>query len=44
MQRQQRLCLVENIRKSFTENTIFEVRPTVDKINGESVFNVEGMI
>ena len=36
--------MVENIRKSFTENILFEVRLTDDKINGESIFKAEGMI
>lgn len=44
MLRQGILYLVENIRKSFTENTLFEVWLTVDKINGESIFKAEGMI
>ena len=44
MQRHGVLYLVENIRKSFTENILFEVRLTDDKINGESIFKAEGMI
>lgn len=44
MLRQGILYLVENIRKSFTENTLLEVWLTVDKINGESIFKAEGMI
>ena len=44
MQRQGILYLVENIRKSFTESTLFEVWLTTDKINGESIFKAEIMI
>lgn len=44
MQRQGRLYLVENIRKSFTEKAIFEGWLKVDKLNGESIFKVEEMI
>ena len=44
MQRQGILYLVENIRKSFTESTLFEVWLTADKINGESIFKAEIMI
>lgn len=44
MQRQGRLYLVENIRKSFTEKAIFEGWLKVDKLNGEGIFKVEEMI
>lgn len=44
MQRQGILYLVENIRKSFTESTLFEVWLTADKINNESIFKAERMI
>lgn len=38
------LYLVEDIRKSFIESTLFEVWLTADKINGESIFKAEIMI